>query len=83
MGCCGQKGSGCNYRTTRAVCKVCEIVDNDKTIKGVCYCKFCKANICEPCSTNWLRRAEASGLQTTYNFVEGIKGLLKKIKGDK
>jgi hypothetical protein len=43
----------------KAICKVCELLDKDTTIKEVIYCKFCDAVMCEPCERNLLRRAEA------------------------
>jgi hypothetical protein len=54
----------------RAICKVCELLDKDTTIKDVVWCNFCQASMCEPCERNWLRRAEAmilSKLKTNEN----------------
>jgi len=42
------------------VCKVCEILDNDKTIKSGNWCEMCKAFICDKCETNWIRRGMAA-----------------------
>lgn len=41
------------------ICRVCELLDQDKTEKEITYCNFCKANICTSCETNWLRRGKA------------------------
>lgn len=43
----------------RAICKVCELLDKDTTIKKVVWCNFCNAAMCEPCEQNWLRRGQA------------------------
>ena len=44
----------------RLVCRVCELLDNDTTIKEVAYCEDCKANICLSCEPNWWRRGRAA-----------------------
>lgn len=41
-------------------CEVCELLDNDKSVKDCIYCHFCKAWICIPDQTNWDRRAKAA-----------------------
>jgi hypothetical protein len=41
------------------ICKVCELIDNDKSIKPIIFCEFCNANICKSCEPNLLRRAKA------------------------
>ena len=41
------------------VCKVCELVDNNTSIKGVFYCSTCQAYICLACRPNFLKRAKA------------------------
>lgn len=46
--------------STKGICRVCELLDNDKTTKEITYCTFCKANICASCETNWLRRGKAA-----------------------
>lgn len=43
----------------KAVCKVCELLDKDKSIKDVVWCNFCNAAMCEPCERNWMRRGKA------------------------
>ena len=43
-----------------SVCKVCELLDNDTTLKEVHYCELCKANICKDCEPNWYRRGLAA-----------------------
>lgn len=44
----------------KQVCRVCELIDNDKTIKEVTYCEFCKAYICKECEPNLLKRGLAA-----------------------
>lgn len=50
---------------TKGICKVCELLDNDKTIKSVIWCNFCQAAMCEPCERNWYRRGLAMIKQKT------------------
>lgn len=40
------------------ICRVCELLDNNTTIKEVTYCEFCEANICNGCEWNMWRRAK-------------------------
>lgn len=42
------------------VCRVCELVDGDTTLKHGFFCKSCKAFICDACKPNWGRRALAA-----------------------
>ena len=49
----------CGMEMIKGVCKVCELVDNDTSIKGVFYCSSCRANICLACKPNFLKRAKA------------------------
>lgn len=46
--------------STKGICRVCELLDNDKTEKEIIYCNFCKAWICSLCENNWLRRGVAA-----------------------
>lgn len=41
------------------ICKVCDILDNDISVKKVKYCHFCVAFICTKCYPNMWRRAKA------------------------
>ena len=43
-----------------AICRVCELIDNDTTLKEVEYCELCKANICNECKPNLLKRGKAA-----------------------
>lgn len=43
----------------KGICKVCELLDNDKTQKEIEYCAFCNAAMCKQCERNWLRRGQA------------------------
>lgn len=54
----------------RAICDVCLLVDNDKTIKEVTYCKECNAYICTECYPNWFRRGMAAIKQKLNGRVE-------------
>lgn len=49
------------------ICKVCELVDNDKSKKQVEYCMMCGANICNVCKPNLIKRAEAAAKQFMLN----------------
>ena len=42
------------------VCRVCELLDDDKTIKHGNWCETCKAFICDKCEINWIRRGAAA-----------------------
>jgi|VirMetMinimDraft_7_1064189.scaffolds.fasta_scaffold44709_2 hypothetical protein len=42
------------------ICRVCELIDNDTTLKEVEYCELCKANICNECKPNLLKRGKAA-----------------------
>lgn len=53
MGCttCKDKISG--------VCKVCELVDGDNSVKIVAFCSFCDVYICAKCNSDYIKRMEA------------------------
>lgn len=40
-------------------CAVCQLLDDDKTVKTVYWCNTCSAHLCEPCSTRWDKRVVA------------------------
>lgn len=42
------------------VCRVCYLLDKDKSLKPVFFCNFCKAWICDKCKKRYDRRALAS-----------------------
>lgn len=44
----------------KGICKVCELLDNNKETKEIIWCNFCNAAMCEPCERNWLRRGKAA-----------------------
>lgn len=48
-----------NYSLVRATCRVCELVDEDKSDKPVVFCDLCNTYICEPCMGSPLRRSKA------------------------
>ena len=41
------------------VCRCCELVDKDITLKPVKYCKVCDALICDLCRFNIIKRTKA------------------------
>ena len=41
------------------ICRVCELLDTDISIKRTYYCQSCKSNICFKCRPNMWRRAKA------------------------
>lgn len=45
------------------VCDVHRLLEGDTTLRPVAYCKFCNANLCQPCSKSPLRRARAAALK--------------------
>jgi hypothetical protein len=47
-----------------AICRCCEIVDGNTTIKRVCWCSQCRAYLCKDCIGNYPKRAIA--------FVENL-----------
>ncbi len=42
------------------ICRVCELLDKDTTIKEVFYCEMCNASMCRECEGNWIRRGKAA-----------------------
>jgi len=53
------------------VCEVCQILDEDESLKPCTYCHFCKAYVCDKDLRNWTRRSEAA-----------VKKMLRFVKGD-
>ena len=49
----------------KGICKACELLDKDHSIKEVKFCKVCEETLCEPCEKNLLRRAKAALKQLT------------------
>ena len=41
------------------ICRVCELLDTDISIKRTYYCQSCDATICFKCKPNMWRRAKA------------------------
>jgi hypothetical protein len=41
------------------VCKVCELVDKDNSVKIVVFCSFCGVYICNKCNSDYFKRMEA------------------------
>jgi len=62
----------------RHICRVCELVDGDKTVKRVKYCEDCKAYLCEKCSNEsfpYPRRA----LAMTKDKMEKLKNKAREV----
>jgi hypothetical protein len=63
---------GCNScQKINGVCKVCELLDNDSTIKVVTFCASCNVYICEKCESDITRRFPAY-LKTKVNQLKKI-----------
>lgn len=45
---------------TKAICRVCEILNQDQSLKTCKWCSLCKAFLCETCIKDWSRRAKAA-----------------------
>jgi len=59
----------------KGVCRVCELLDNDKSKKPVTYCEPCDAWICENCEPDLIRRGKAllkTKLQTVKKVMKQI-----------
>lgn len=41
------------------ICRVCELLDSDISVKKTYFCKVCEATICYQCRPNMWRRAKA------------------------
>lgn len=85
MGCCG--GNNIDFSKVIETCKVCELLDKDKTKKRVAYCDICHAYICEKCTFDLKRRAEAMAMNWGIIAEEFGDKLIDKVKqilnGDK
>lgn len=42
------------------ICRVCELVDGDTTVKPVVYCSVCDSKICDDCRPKVKKRAIAA-----------------------
>lgn len=60
--------SNCKGTKTFGVCKVCELVDDDKSIKEVYECVICNAWICEKCQSNIGNRWKAAVKSAKQKF---------------
>lgn len=49
---------GCKEKIS-GYCKVCQLLDNDNTVKIVTYCGLCGVYICNHCNADITRRWEA------------------------
>ena len=52
----------------KRICRVCELVDKDRTKKYVTFCNTCDAFICTKCKPNLIRRGQAFILQQIENI---------------
>lgn len=77
---CLSCGIDSDQADVRHSCRVCELVDGDKTIKRVQRCRICGAYLCfkclEPTPENAVRRSKAF----VKDKVEFIKGAIIQIK---
>jgi hypothetical protein len=55
-------------QTDNDICRVCELVDNDRRLKPVLYCSICDAKICDNCRPNITRRAIAAIREKFFNI---------------
>lgn len=49
----------CPRKWFEDACRVCELVDNDKSIKRVFHCHVCNANMCAECENDLIKRSKA------------------------
>ena len=49
-----------NFSLVFTTCRVCEMLDGNKSNKPVSFCDFCKSYICKDCWYNPVRRAAAA-----------------------
>jgi hypothetical protein len=61
---------------TSGYCKVCQLLENDNTIKAVKYCNTCGVYICESCEKDIIARMKAYTLN--LKPVQEIKKFLSK-----
>ena len=74
----GHKEMGCTNCGTEneyniGTCRCCELVDGSVKQKRVRWCTMCQAFICEPCESDYPKRAEAF----LYSGWEKIKSAVK------
>lgn len=56
------------------ICRVCELVDGDQSIKPVTYCPTCSHWICDECMPEIYKR----GLAAAIEFGQKFRHLFKK-----
>ncbi len=77
---CTTCGIDSDQADVRHICRVCELVDGDKSIKKVQWCKVCKSYICLNCNEPTLENSIRRGGAFTKDKVEFIKGAIIHIK---
>lgn len=67
--CCGNENLvKSNIKTIQGVCKVCELVDKDLSIKDVSYCDPCNVWMCINCQGDLVKRGEAIIIAVSKGF---------------
>lgn len=69
---CGRWGE--DSTDTRMACRVCELIDDDVSIKRVKWCSDCKAHICQECWNDIPRRVAAFAKNVVEKVVDAIQG---------
>ncbi len=75
----------CKWGTIKAICRVCQLNDNDSAEKFVCHCEVCKAYICEK-HWGWntpFERVEAAVKDKMEKTIEVLENFVKKKRGRK
>ena len=72
-----------NFNGVIHTCKVCELVNGDKTPKRVTWCDKCSAYICKECFDDWPKRAKAAALNYGNELVEKTKEIIAPVKAAK
>lgn len=55
------------------ICKVCELLDNDKTEKEVEWCEVCNEHICKECEPNLFKRGQAMIIDKKNKAIKWLK----------
>ena len=60
------------------ICRSCELVDNDKSVKQVRFCKLCGAYICKKCHNDIPKRTIAFAVDKKEKITGKIKKAFSK-----
>lgn len=61
------------------VCRVCELVNGDTTVKKVCYCNLCQAYICKEHTKDIAARGEAALLEWSGKIGRTVQNFFDKV----